>query len=95
MNKVWRKTDQFLLPDEKPLQTDGRYDIYPSLKIDDNLIEPGLDTLADLFLKHRYIIIDGYIGVFGLNQVPGAENGSWTILKSWTGMFPIMPGHSN
>jgi mannose-6-phosphate isomerase class I len=52
------------LPDIKPPSEEDSYDIYPSLKLDDNLIFEGFEYLADLFLKHRQIIIDGYVGVF-------------------------------
>ena len=63
-NKTWRKSGQYLLPDIKPLSEEDSYDIYPSLKLDDNLISEGFESLAGLFLKHRLIIIDGSVGVF-------------------------------
>ncbi|MBK9388720.1 MAG: class I mannose-6-phosphate isomerase [Bacteroidetes bacterium] len=64
LNMEWRKTSQHLLPDVKPSSEIKSYDIYPSLKLDDNLIFDGFETLAELFIKNRQIIIDGYIGVF-------------------------------
>jgi mannose-6-phosphate isomerase class I len=64
MSKEWRKTEQYLLPEVKPLARDGRYDIYPSFRMDDNVISEGFESLADLFLNQKIIIIDGYIGVF-------------------------------
>ena len=64
LNKVWRKTSQHLLPDVKPHLKEGVYDIYPSFKLDNNLIFEGFEALAELFLKQRYIVIDGYAGVF-------------------------------
>lgn len=63
-NIGWRKTDQYLLPVVRPFQVEGNYDIYPAYKLDDNLIFEGFESLAELFIRHRYIIIDGYIGVF-------------------------------
>jgi mannose-6-phosphate isomerase class I len=63
-NKVWRKTDQYLLPEVIPVHSAGCYDIYPAYKLDDNSIFEGFEALAELFIKHRYIIIDGYAGVF-------------------------------
>jgi mannose-6-phosphate isomerase class I len=63
-NKVWRKTDQYLLPDVKPLQVAGCYDIYPAYKLNDNSIFEGFESLAELFIRHRHIIIDVYSGVF-------------------------------
>src|SRR5665647_1010027 len=64
MNKEWRKTEQYLLPEVKPLSREGNYDIYPSFKMDDNQISEGFELLAELFLDRKQIIIDGYIGVF-------------------------------
>lgn len=64
MKKVFRKTSQYLLPDIKPSSAAGDYDIYPSLKLDNNLIFDGFESIAELFLKDKVIIIDGYIGVF-------------------------------
>jgi mannose-6-phosphate isomerase class I len=63
-DKEWRKTGQHLLPDLRPLQVEGSYDIYPAFKLNNNRIFEGFESLAELFIKHRYIIIDGYIGVF-------------------------------
>ena len=62
--KNWRKTEQYLLPEVKPLNSTGSYDIYPTYKLDSNKIESGFDSLAKLISKHKIIIIDGYIGVF-------------------------------
>jgi mannose-6-phosphate isomerase class I len=53
-----------MLPERKPLSNAGSYDIYPSFKLYDNLISVGFEALAELFLNHRQIIIDGYVGVF-------------------------------
>jgi mannose-6-phosphate isomerase class I len=62
--KFWRKTDQYLLPEVKPFQAEGQYDIYPSFKLDDNQIYSGFDSLALQISEHKIIILDGYIGVF-------------------------------
>jgi mannose-6-phosphate isomerase class I len=59
-----RRSDQFLLPVSKPLSTEGKYDIYPSLKINDNQIFAGFETLAEKIRNFRNITIDGYTGVF-------------------------------
>jgi mannose-6-phosphate isomerase class I len=61
---AWRKTSQHLLPDARPLPVEGSYDIYPACELDDNRIFDGFEALAELMLKHRQIIIDGYSGVF-------------------------------
>ena len=64
MVKEWRNTGQYLLPEVKQLQKEGQYDIYPSFSLDDNLISEGFEALAEAFVIHRQITIDGYIGVF-------------------------------
>jgi mannose-6-phosphate isomerase class I len=63
MNKEWRKTEQYLIPEMKPYAVEGHYDIYPSFKMDDNQISEGFDLLAELFINRKQIIIDGYVGV--------------------------------
>jgi mannose-6-phosphate isomerase class I len=64
LNKVWRKTSQYLLPDVKPVPSEGSYDIYPAFKLEENQISEGFESLAEAILKHKTVIIDGYIGVF-------------------------------
>lgn len=53
-----------MLPVSKPLFAEGKYDIYPSLKINDNQIFAGFETLAEKIKSYRNVIIDGYNGVF-------------------------------
>ena len=62
--KVWRKTDQYLLPEVKPNSTEGKYDIYPIYKLGENQINSGFDSLAEAISDHRIVILDGYVGVF-------------------------------
>jgi mannose-6-phosphate isomerase class I len=62
--KLWRKTEQPLLPKVKPLRNDGEYDIYPSFKLKEDQIFSGFESLAELLLKKKVIIIEGYVGVF-------------------------------
>ena len=62
--KFFRKTDQYLLPEVKPIPTEGKYDIYPSYKLWDNQIYSGFDSLAEKISEHRVVILDGYVGVF-------------------------------
>jgi mannose-6-phosphate isomerase class I len=64
MKKPWRKTEQYLLPEEKPLSSKGGYDIYPTFKLDGEKISSGFESLAELICKHKIVIIDGYAGVF-------------------------------
>jgi mannose-6-phosphate isomerase class I len=63
-NKELRRSDQFLLPVSKPPLKGRKYDIYPSLKINDNQIFAGFETLAENITGFRKVIIDGYNGVF-------------------------------
>ena len=63
LNKIWRKTAQYLLPDKKPLKAAGSYDIYPAFKIKEDQIFLGFESLAASMMKNRIVLIDGYIGV--------------------------------
>lgn len=60
----WRKTAQHLMPATKDRTEKGRYDIYPTLKIDGGLIDVGFDSLAENIKDERILLIDGYTGVF-------------------------------
>jgi mannose-6-phosphate isomerase class I len=63
-NKNWRNTDQFLMPVNKQIPAKGKYDLYPTLKIEDGKIHEGFASLARAIADEIQIIIDGYIGVF-------------------------------
>ncbi len=63
-NSGWRKSDQYLLPAEKPVAVKGTYDIYPSHELSENKIGAGFESLAQQFTGYRKVIIDGYQGVF-------------------------------
>jgi mannose-6-phosphate isomerase class I len=64
LKKEYRKTRQYLLPDTKPQNTEGRYDIYPSFKLEEGLVSDGFESIAAAILKHKNVTIDGYGGVF-------------------------------
>jgi len=64
LKKVWRKSSQDLLPDSKIIPVEGKYDIYPTFKLEGNKIFEGFESLASIVMKHKSVIIDGYIGVF-------------------------------
>lgn len=64
MKKNWRSTGQHLIPVEKVKLENGQYDIYPSLKLDENIIQEGFDTLAARIRDCKTVVIDGYVGVF-------------------------------
>jgi len=63
MNRSVRKTEQLLLPLKKVRRGKGEYDIYPSLKLDDNKIGAGLSGLAEQLSSKNTILVDGYVGV--------------------------------
>jgi hypothetical protein len=64
LQKEWRKTGQYLLPGMKPSFSEGRYDIYPAFKLEDNQISEGFASLARVVSKHRTVTLEGYAGVF-------------------------------
>ena len=53
-----------MLPVIKSLVAEGKYDIYPSLRINDNQIFTGFESLAGKIKSFRNVTIDGYNGVF-------------------------------
>ncbi|MHC1706738.1 MAG: hypothetical protein AB9842_04345 [Bacteroidales bacterium] len=59
-----RKSSQYILPAVKPDPPDQVYDIYPSFPLISGTIELGYHTLALQCLEYKYVIIDGYGGVF-------------------------------
>lgn len=61
---MWRKTGQYLLPDKKPLDTEGRYDIYPAFSLEEDTINAGFTSLAAIIAKYKTVTIEGYGGVF-------------------------------
>ena len=61
---MWRKTGQYLLPGIKPPISEGRYDIYPAFKLENNQISEGFASLARVLSKHRTVTLEGYSGVF-------------------------------
>jgi mannose-6-phosphate isomerase class I len=62
--KELRKTSQFILPEIKKEKAKGKYDIYPSYGLDENVIFSGFKSLADSISDKKIIVIDGYSGVF-------------------------------
>lgn len=63
-NTKYRHTEQFLIPIGKETPPEGKYDIYPSLKAGEDNIRKGFDTLAGVLLDKKFVIIEGYTGVF-------------------------------
>ena len=64
MKSELRITSQYLLPSVKPDTGGDNYDIYPSMKLEDEMIFEGFESLAAVVINHKTVIIDGYIGVF-------------------------------
>ena len=52
-----------MLPSSKPTR-EGRYDIYPSVKMEEGKIYTGFNSLATALKKEKMVVIDGYVGVF-------------------------------
>ncbi|MCB0283465.1 MAG: class I mannose-6-phosphate isomerase [Calditrichaeota bacterium] len=59
----WRKTEQHLLPAQKPQHTSG-YDIYPAFQIPAGKINNGFDRLTEALKDEEIILLDGFNGVF-------------------------------
>ncbi|MCL3779330.1 hypothetical protein EMN47_02910 [Prolixibacteraceae bacterium JC049] len=59
-----RKTEQYLLPVKKTELAKGKYDLYPSLKLEPGKIKTGIASLVQGLANEKTLIIDGYIGVF-------------------------------
>jgi len=59
-----RKSDQFIIPNNKTKSKFGKYDIYPSQELESGKIKSGIRSLLEDLEGQRTLIIDGYIGVF-------------------------------
>jgi mannose-6-phosphate isomerase class I len=62
--KNFRKTQQCLLPEVKPLTQKGRYDIYPVFRLGSEKILSGFESLARVISHEKIVIIEGYTGAF-------------------------------
>lgn len=58
-----RSTTQFLMPYQKSGNVKG-YDIYPSLKLGNELISADIKSLAQRISDEKIITVDGYVGIF-------------------------------
>ena len=57
-----RRSGQPLLP-QTPEAPKSRYSLYPSFGLQDGRIEAGWDSLSELIISHKTVLIDGYQGV--------------------------------
>ncbi len=64
MNNNFRKSSQFLMPEQKQLEVKGKYGLYPTHSLGEGKIFTGFESLAEDIQKHKTVIIDGYEGVF-------------------------------
>lgn len=62
--KPFRKTSQFPAPEKTLPSRPGHYDIYPGFSVGNGKIHDGYESLAVWIAGHKYIVIDGYMGVF-------------------------------
>ena len=62
--KYLRKSDQFFAPLVKEESPIGKYDLYPSHKLETRHISTGIKSLIENIGDHHTLIIDGYVGVF-------------------------------
>ncbi|HKG67288.1 MAG TPA: ROK family protein, partial [Segetibacter sp.] len=63
-SKILRKTNQVLIPAEKPDSPKGSYDIYPAFPLSGDFMETGYTALAEAIKDKQTVIIEGYAGVF-------------------------------
>lgn len=60
----YRKTDQYLMPVTKEVVDDFGYDIYPCFNLPSGQISLGIETLIDRLNGIKFVLIDGYVGIF-------------------------------
>ncbi|MDR1091251.1 MAG: class I mannose-6-phosphate isomerase [Prevotella sp.] len=61
--KAIRKTEQLLAPVKAKASPQGHYDIYPAFPLGKGKINSGHQSLSEWIIRHKTVVIDGYIGV--------------------------------
>lgn len=64
-----RNTSQFLIPEKVNHTTKGNYNIYPAFPIGKGKIQEGCTPITKWILKHKTVVIDGYMGVLWDNLI--------------------------
>jgi len=64
VTETWRRSYEPLLPLYKPPTKLGRYDPYPAFSLDSGKLQVGFEALAEALASHRFILMDGEVGVF-------------------------------
>lgn len=65
METTKRKTTQYLMPGKAPEKpANGKYNIYPGFPIGEGKIKEGSEELAAWMIRHKIVMVDGYVGVF-------------------------------
>lgn len=92
MENNLRKSDQYLIPVKKTETAKGKYDLYPSLKLEGGKIGVKLEGLAQQIIHEKRVIIDGYIGVFydQFQEKLGAELEKFGKKVNWVDVSPAM-----
>jgi mannose-6-phosphate isomerase class I len=96
MYQNYRKSDQFLLPTQKPSVLLGEYDIYPTHNIGEDKIFLGFESFARRLVIENTVIVDGYVGVFfeDFREKLDAELQKLGVKACWTGVASVLKKES-
>lgn len=88
----WRASSQHLLPTTIQPTDIGKYDIYPTYPITSGEIQQGYETLANIIAQNKWVVIDGYGGVFWENFRTQVENAlqAQGVTRTWINVQTTM-----